>query len=101
VGGVERDDMSGWLRGVALWATRIAFPEVCAGCGVMGTWMCADCAAQCLVLLAQACCQRCGQPGVRCATCRRCQTWPSGLTAVRCVYVFDGPVRDAVHRLKY
>jgi ComF family protein len=101
VGGVERDDLGGWLRVAASWATRVAFPEVCAGCGVLDAWMCADCAAECHIPNPLTCCQRCGHPGVHAVTCRRCQTWPTGLTAVRSVYSFAGPVRNAVHRLKY
>src|SRR5512133_1906990 len=97
VAGTEHGERSSWLRGAAAWATRVAFPEVCAGCDVLHTWMCADCAARCAVIDPAACCPRCGSPDAR-AGCRRCQGWPLALSLARSVYVFDGPARSAVHR---
>jgi ComF family protein len=83
-------------------AARVVFPELCAGCGVMGTWLCADCAALCRRIDPLACCLRCGAPRDRpAAQCWRCHTWPPTLEAARAVYLFDGPAQLAVHKLKY
>ena len=99
--GAEHGEHAAWMRGAVAWAARVVFPEVCAGCGVTGTWMCAECAARCVVINPQTSCQRCGNPDARATMCRRCQGWPSALSMARGVYLFDGPIRDAVYRLKY
>lgn len=45
-------------------------------------------------------CARCGQPN-EVGSCRFCAEWPHELDRVRSAVWFDGPARDAVHRLKY
>lgn len=45
-------------------------------------------------------CDRCGQPN-DVGSCRFCAEWPHELERVRSAVWFDGPARDAVHRLKY
>jgi ComF family protein len=52
------------------------FPRRCAGCGQTGAWFCTACAAQ----------------------ARRAPPAPDGFHAV---FVLEGPLREAVHRLKY
>ena len=75
------------------------FPKRCAGCGG-GPWpFCAACRVQ-IVPLVPPRCQRCGAPAqgeVR--TCRHCP--PDPLRAARAPFLFEGPVRRAVHRLKF
>jgi predicted amidophosphoribosyltransferase len=75
------------------------FPKRCAGCG-SGTWpFCASCRAV-LVPLHPPWCVRCGAPSLREADgCRHCPPVP--IASARAPDLFDGPVRRAVHRLKF
>jgi len=59
------------------------FPDRCAGCGRIGTLFCADCCSALRVY-----------PG-------QIRRFPATLDAVRVGFVFSGPLRGAVHRLKY
>jgi competence protein ComFC len=81
---------------------RTIFPEVCAGCGVSGTWMCDECTGLLRRVAPERACARCGQPEqFGRSRCRRCDSWNAALSASRSVLEFDGPGRLAVHRLKY
>ena len=75
------------------------FPKRCAGCG-SGPWpFCAACRVQ-IVPLGPPRCQRCGAPARReVFSCRHCP--PEPLRAARAPFLFEGPVRRAVHRLKF
>jgi len=77
----------------------VLFPKRCAGCGT-GPWpFCHVCLLQ-MVPLMPPWCRRCGLPAERStARCRDCP--PSEITATRSPFLFHGPVREAVHRLKY
>jgi ComF family protein len=84
-----------------LWsALDLLYPPVCAGCGARGSAWCQDCQVQSR-RLGHPVCERCGQsldvPGV----CQHCQGSPPHFSAVRSWAVFEGPVRLAIHRLKY
>jgi ComF family protein len=61
----------------------LLFPDRCAGCARMGTLFCPNCHAA----LAP-------YPG----TLRR---MPTGLSDMRIAYIFQSPLREAVHQLKY
>jgi ComF family protein len=75
------------------------FPKRCAGCGA-GPWpFCARCHAE-LVPLGRPRCERCGAPSAReRETCRHCP--PEAIASARAAFLFEGPVRRAVHRLKF
>jgi competence protein ComFC len=75
------------------------FPKRCAGCGG-GPWpFCAGCRAQ-IVPLGRPRCERCGAPAPRdVRSCRHCP--PEPIRAARAPFLFEGPVRRAVHRLKF
>jgi ComF family protein len=75
------------------------FPKRCAGCGT-GPWpFCERCRAQ-IVSLGPPRCERCGVPTAReTPACRHCPPEPIG--RARAPFLFDGPVRRAVHRLKF
>ena len=75
------------------------FPKRCAGCG-SGPWpFCAACRRD-LVVVRPPWCRRCGAPrSVDVASCRDCP--PSELALARAPFGFEGPVRRAVHRLKF
>jgi predicted amidophosphoribosyltransferase len=75
------------------------FPRRCAGCG-NGPWpFCSGCSAA-LVALGRPWCDRCGRPTcVPVPSCRDCP--PDPVTSARAPFLFDGPARRAVHRLKF
>lgn len=89
------------VRG-GVWAMKLVFPDVCAGCGVSGTWMCSYCALDTRRIDLATCCARCGFPAeFRSEGCAHCAGWVDSQLNVRCAYEFVGPVRKMVHLLKY
>ncbi len=77
----------------------LLFPRRCAGCG-SGTWpFCRTCRTQ-LEVLSPPWCERCGAPSHRAVSgCRDCP--PETIARARAPFLFEGPVRRAVHRLKF
>ncbi|MFH0905390.1 MAG: ComF family protein [bacterium] len=75
-------------------------PSRCAGCGVVGSWLCESCAGE-ILWLRQQNCYRCGRltdGGRTCDNCRR----RGALTGVVVAAHFEmGPVRELVHQFKY
>ncbi len=61
----------------------LLFPDRCAGCARMGTLFCSNCHATLVPY-----------PG----TLRRL---PAGISDMRIAYIFQSPLREAVHQLKY
>lgn len=61
--------------------------------------MCAGC-IEGLRRLEQPFCDTCAQPNVN-GQCQICLEHPPKIDGIRAPYLFEGPLRDAVHRLKY
>jgi ComF family protein len=80
-------------------ALDAVYPRRCAGCGV-GAWpFCADCVRD-LRPLAPPWCRRCGSPSILAVpACSDCP--PPPLDSARAAFVYDGPARRAIHRLKF
>jgi ComF family protein len=80
-------------------ALDVVFPPRCAGCGV-GSWpFCHGCRAA-LEALGPPWCERCGRPGpVAVERCRDCP--PPPVSAARSPFMYSGPARAAIHRLKF
>lgn len=78
------------------------YPPVCVGCGRKGIHWCADCAAQSSGLTHNIC-ECCGEPQFRELTtiCTDCRTHPPLYQALRSWGIFQGPLRKAIHHLKY
>lgn len=77
------------------------FPPRCVSCGRWGHRLCPRCRAE-ITWLAAPLCSRCGTPlniSAR-AGSHTCIHEP-GLRAVRSAALFEGPIRDALHALKY
>jgi predicted amidophosphoribosyltransferase len=89
----------GSVRAVAASLLDALFPKRCAGCG-SGPWpFCARCRSE-LVVLSPPWCERCGAPASRAKiACRDCP--PDPIAIARAPFGFDGPIRRAVHRLKF
>ncbi len=76
------------------------FPPRCVSCGRWGHRLCPECRAR-IAWLGPPLCARCGSPlGTLRAASHTCVHEP-GLKAVRSAALFDGPMRDALHALKY
>ena len=75
------------------------YPPQCGGCGRQGTRWCLECQRSTEVI--QSSCQRCGQPLTETGLCYDCQATPPPYHALRSWAVFNGPLRNAMHRLKY
>ena len=80
-------------------ALDLMFPIHCAGCGREGGVICGQCVDG-LERLTAPCCRVCADPGVS-GLCRWCGQSPPGFDSLRSPFRFEGPVRDAIHRLKY
>ena len=78
----------------------LLFPARCVGCGVRGSLLCASCEAR-LPWLPDAICTGCGSVGAHAVPRPHCAgtTGPLGEVLVACA--FEGPIRRAVHALKY
>ena len=77
----------------------LVFPIHCAGCGREGGILCAECVGG-LERLTPPYCRICAAPDAS-GVCRWCQQQPPGFDSLRSPFRFDGPVREAVHALKY
>ena len=80
-------------------ALDLVFPIHCTGCGREGEIICDQCDIG-LARLAPPWCLICAAPGVE-GVCRWCIQHPRGFKSLRSLYRFQGPIRDAVHALKY
>jgi ComF family protein len=77
----------------------VVFPRRCAGCGDGGWPFCPACASR-LVALGPPWCERCGRPSER--PLDRCEDCPPDPVAMaRAPFLFEGPARAAVLKLKF
>jgi ComF family protein len=81
-------------------ALDLLFPPRCLGCGRRGRWLCPACESS-LPRIPSARCRRCATPLVGVSICARCWQDPPKFEAVTTAFLFDGVVREAIHRLKY
>jgi competence protein ComFC len=76
------------------------YPPRCGGCGAIGSRFCINCLHETQIIQLPVCIV-CGRalesPGI----CRNCQHNPPSFTARRSWAFFSGPLRNAMHRLKY
>ncbi len=80
----------------------LVFPPVCGGCGAPGTRWCTRC-QQGISAVPVPVCRLCGTTlGMDAAeVCVDCRRSPPHFLALRSWSAFEGPVRQALHRLKY
>jgi len=78
----------------------ILFPPRCVGCRERGNWLCSTCLAT-AKRLPTAHCRRCAIPTMGVATCPNCWRDPPAFDQVSCAFLFEGPIRAAIHALKY
>ena len=78
---------------------ELLFPFHCVGCGREGEVICESCVDG-LRRLEEPFCDTCAQPNVR-GQCGPCLEHPPAIDGIRAPYLFEGPLREAVHRLKW
>ncbi len=78
----------------------LVFPPRCVGCGRWGALLCAQCQTA-IASVPTPICERCGRPVLERAACPACHRDPLPLSAIRSASIFGGPVRLAIHHLKY
>lgn len=76
------------------------YPPLCGGCGRPGARWCSDCQSRTTILRGPAC-PRCGQSLPAAGLCQRCRHCPPSYTSLKSWAHFSGPLRNAIHRLKY
>ena len=78
------------------------YPPYCAGCGNPGTLWCQECQSASTPIPLHSICDHCGQilPKNR-TTCAACMDNPPQYAAMRSWATFTGPLRKAIHSLKY
>lgn len=76
------------------------YPPQCGGCGKPGSRWCVECQRQTL-LLPPTICTICGRLITTTGTCFACRETPPAYSALRSWAIFSGPLRKALHRLKY
>ncbi len=76
------------------------FPPTCGGCDTPGARWCGKC-QQNAIRIEPPYCEICGQPTSGGELCTGCTESQPQLTAIRSYSVFGGPVRRALHRVKY
>ena len=86
--------------GLGRYVLDLIFPPRCIVCSHLGTWLCAECASG-LPYITGPVCYRCGIPLQQDRLCARCEREPLSLERIHSVFLFQGPLRAAVHRLKY
>lgn len=86
--------------GLGRYVLDLIFPPRCIVCSHLGTWLCAECSSDLPYIAGTVCC-RCGIPLQQGHLCARCERDPLSLERIHSVFLFQGPLRVAVHRLKY
>jgi len=78
----------------------LLYPPLCGGCAKKGTRWCEDCQNS-VRLIQEPICEICGLPQPSAGICAACLETPPFYEALRSWAVFEGPVRKALHRMKY
>jgi competence protein ComFC len=77
----------------------LLFPGSCAGCGARAWPLCGRCTRQ-VAVVTPPWCRRCGRPlEAPVARCRDCP--PGQIDAARAPFLYDGPIRRAIHGMKF
>jgi ComF family protein len=101
-----------WLKEIGSTVVDLLFPPRCVNCHRLGAWLCARCQDE-IEMIQPPICYRCGVPlegwetissipsGDASLTCARCQEGKSQLDGLRAYGFHAGPLRQAIHQLKY
>jgi ComF family protein len=96
--GSTRFQQQGWQ----IWNRFIdlLFPPRCGGCQTAGSLWCAACRAA-TQPIEPPWCEKCGEPFVTDRLCANCRQHPLVIEKIRSVALFDGVLRQGIHRFKY
>lgn len=98
---MPRSGRSGYKLYTKLWAALdLIYPPICGGCGQRGKRWCASCQVQTKLITAPIC-NLCGRPQDREGVCSLCISSQPVITGIRSWAVYEDPLRNAIHRLKY
>lgn len=78
----------------------LLFPPICGGCGKAGWRWCPDCQGR-VPRIKKPFCEKCGIPTLGIDICEKCRLDPPAYQMMRSWAVFDSPVQNALHTLKY
>lgn len=78
----------------------IFFPPRCAGCQVSGYVLCPDCIAR-VQPMPTPICRHCGLPLAANGLCGECQIRRLHLSGLRIMAIYEEPLRQCIHELKY
>jgi ComF family protein len=81
----------------------LIFPPRCAGCGQSGSRWCSACQAS-VHVIRDPICSHCGRPMENqpdTCLCPPCRYSPLDIDGIRSAVMFEGPLREAIHHLKY
>lgn len=80
----------------------LLFPPACAGCDTQGTLWCTSCQESVYRLIGPVC-KSCGVPldAGEIENCQDCLNNPPYYKELRSYAYFEGPIRNAIHKLKY
>jgi ComF family protein len=80
---------------------RFVYPPICAGCGMDGYRFCPQCLSEVKIFTGNHCIS-CGKPILlKQSICSDCQGMTSIITDLCSWAEFEGPLREAIHHLKY
>jgi ComF family protein len=99
----SRVDWPAWLgqwRRLRNALLDMLYPPRCVSCGLSGPWWCSACTAQ-VQVIDRAVCPRCGRPQAGSVVCPQCRHSPLEIDGIRSAVMFQGPLREAIHHLKY
>jgi competence protein ComFC len=85
-----------WVWNMVDWI----YPPRCGGCGQLTSRWCTDCQAK-IKHIDGNICLYCGQPQCSSRICHKCLVSPPAYQALRSWAIYDGPLRNALLRLKY
>lgn len=88
------------LNHFILGSLDLLFPPRCGGCNRDGFRWCPEC-QEGVQLIREPVCESCGQPMIHLGMCVSCQRNRPPYREMRSWVVFDGPIRSALHQLKY
>ncbi len=93
-------DLQTTAQRVGRWLIDAVFPPRCATCDAEGQLWCAACQAALQPVMPPFCAQ-CGEPNVPSELCSNCRAQPLRIESIRSIAIFQGKLRQAIHRFKY
>jgi len=78
----------------------LLFPPACGGCGKAGLHWCPSCQER-VPRIVEPFCEKCGIPVRKTGLCEKCQSEPPAYRLMRSWAVFESPIQNALHTLKY